>query len=222
MKMAVLAALYRGGVNLDTARPLVNRFTSAVGGSFASTRAGDSDPEPWRLLDTHEPASLRWLAERMITHSSNLATNICLAAAGPDAVAQVWQQAGATHSTSPRGIEDHAARLAGVDNRVTAGDLVRLLESLEPGLLALLERNIWRVDLAAGLPAGTRIAFKNGWVDGVRHSAGIVHPDDTPPYVIAVCYSGPLGSGRGDGDPAARMVARLSAGVWARRRELFR
>ncbi|GAA1259220.1 hypothetical protein GCM10009665_56680 [Kitasatospora nipponensis] len=222
MKVAVLAALYRSAVDLDAPRPVVNRFTSVTGGEFANSRDWDSDPEPWGLLDEGGSATLRRLADRMITHSSNLATNLCLAETGPQAVAEVWRRAGATHSASPRGIEDYAARDAGVHNRVTAADLVRLLESLEPDLLALLERNTWRVDLAAGLPEGTRIAFKNGWIPGARHSAAVVHPHDTPPYVIAVCYSGPLASGRDEyeNDPAARLLARISAGVWARRRDL--
>lgn len=107
-------------------------------------------------------------------------------------------------------------------NLVSARDLVRLLHSLggEPELLALLERNAFRVDLAAGLPPGTRIAFKNGWVPGARHSVGLVHPQDCPPYLIAVCYTGPLASGEDRTDPAARLLARVSAAVWRRRHEL--
>lgn len=216
MKVAVLAALYGSGLDLDAEVPVVNRFASAVGGSYSNDRDQDSDPEPWRLLDGGA-APLRWLAERMITHSSNLATNLCLAQVGPDAVAEVWQRAGARRSASPRGIEDHRARAAGVDNQVTALDLARLLCSLQPELLDLLERNTWRVDLAAGLPPGTRVAFKNGWVPGVRHSAGIVRPPDAPPYVLAVCYTGPLASGHDDRDPAAGLLARISARAWARR-----
>ncbi|MFB7669291.1 serine hydrolase [Kitasatospora sp. NPDC056138] len=235
MKMAVLAAVYRSGLDLDAAVPVVNRFTSAVGGSYGNAREWDSDPEPWQLLDAGSapdsapdrspvPASapLRWLAERMITHSSNLATNLCLARVGGPAVAEAWRQANATRSSSPRGIEDFPARDAGVHNRVTALDLVRLLESLEPDLLALLERNTWRVDLAAGLPPGTRIAFKNGWFPGVRHCAAVVHPEDCAPYALAVCYTGPLASGHDDIDPAAGLLARISARVWDRRHELAR
>ncbi|MFI9274355.1 serine hydrolase [Kitasatospora sp. NPDC052896] len=222
MKVAVLAAVYRSGLALDAAVPVVNRFKSAVGdGSYVSTFDWDNDPEPWRLLDGGS-ASLRWLAERMVTHSSNLATNLCLAQVGQEAVARVWRQAGATHSASPRGIEDHAARAAGVDNRVTARDLARLVRSLEPELLALLERNSWRVDLAAGLPPGTRIACKNGWIPGARHAVAVVHPADTAPYLLAVCYTGPLASGADHGDPAARLLARISARAWARRHALDR
>ncbi|WP_030238252.1 serine hydrolase [Streptomyces sp. NRRL S-350] len=217
MKVAVLAALSRGGANLDAEVPVVNRFTSVVGGDFGNDPDWDSDPLPWELLGTHVP--LRLLAERMITHSSNLATNLCLARLAPQSVSEVWRRAGATRSATPRGIEDHAARAAGVDNLVSARDLVRLLRSLaeEPELLALLGDNDFRVDLAAGLPPYTRVAFKNGWIPGARHCVGLVHPPDCPPYLLAVCYTGPLATGADRTDPAARLLARISAAVWARR-----
>ncbi|MBD0671551.1 serine hydrolase [Streptomyces sp. CBMA156] len=220
MKVAVLAALCRGGVNLDAEVPVVNRFASVVGGEFGNDPDWDSDPLPWELLGTHVP--LRLLAERMITHSSNLATNICLARTTRQAVADVWRRAGATRSATPRGIEDYAARAQGVHNRVSAHDLVRLLRSLagEPELLALLERNEFRVDLAAGLPADTRIAFKNGWFPGVRLSVGLVQSADCPPYLIAVCYTGPLADGTDRTDPAARLIARISKAVWDRRDQI--
>lgn len=216
MKVAVLAALHRSGVDLDRSIPVVNRFTSVAGSAtYANSPAADSDPEPWELLGA--AASLRWLAGRMVTHSSNLATNLCLAEVGHDAVARVWRQAGASASASPRGIEDHPARAAGVRNRVTAADLVRLLESLEPEVLGLLEGNVHRVDLAAGLPPRSRLASKNGWFPGVRHCAAVVYPQDAEPYTIAVCYTGPLANGHDVDDPAARLLARISARVWAGR-----
>ncbi|MEU9125861.1 serine hydrolase [Streptomyces sp. NPDC048506] len=218
MKMAVLAALYRSGVDMDAAVPVVNHFRSVTGRTYRISRESDSDPVPWDRLGGTAP--LRWLAARMVTHSSNLATNLCLAQVGHDAVARVWQRAQATGSASPRGIEDHAGRAAGFRNRVTALDLVRLLASLEPELLSLLEGNVHRVDLAAGLPPGTRLAGKNGWFPGVRHSAAVVHPDDAAPYALAVCYSGPLASGHDVDDPAAGLLARISAGVWRRRHSL--
>ncbi|MFE6865052.1 serine hydrolase [Kitasatospora sp. NPDC057692] len=224
MKVAVLAALHRVGADPRAPVPVVNAFVSRAGGEFANDPDRDSDPVPWTLLGATVPLGL--LTERMITHSSNLATNLCLARAGHGAVAEVWRRAGATRSASPRGIEDHPARAAGVHNRVTARDLVRLLQSLdgEPELLALLERNAFRVDLAAGLPPGTRVAFKNGWLPGVRHCVGLVRPDDCPPYLLAVCYTGPLASGADEAaaDPAARLVARISAAVWERRRAISR
>lgn len=219
MKVAVLAALYRSGLDLDTPVPVRDRFASTVPGAVFGNRIElDSDPEPWRRMGGH--ATLRWLAERMIIRSSNLATNLCLDRVGLAAVAQVWRSAGATHSVTGRFIEDYAARDIGIANLVTAADLVRLLWWLGPDELAVLARNEYRVDLAAGLPAGTRIAFKNGWFPGLRHSAGIVYPADAAPYAIAICYTGPLASGDARDDPAAALLARISARIWAQRHDL--
>ncbi|WP_371495091.1 class A beta-lactamase-related serine hydrolase [Kitasatospora sp. NBC_00374] len=219
MKVAVLAALHRSGLDLDAPVPVHNSFVSAsYGPRFGVSREEDSDPEPWQALGSER--TLRWLAGRMIVHSSNLATNLCLSHVGPAAVAEVWQLARARHSVTGRGIDDLRARAAGVVNLVTAADLARLLRRLPQELLDLLAANAHRVDLAAGLPPGTRIAFKNGWLPGVRHSGGIVYPPDAPPYGIVVCYSGPLATGHAVDDPAARLLARISAGYWARRHEL--
>ncbi|MFJ5921069.1 serine hydrolase [Kitasatospora sp. NPDC092948] len=214
MKAAVLAALHRSAVDWDVRVRVVNRFRSVTGAVYGNSRSWDSDPLPWERLGERVP--LRWLAERMVTHSSNLATNLCLDQVGPTAVAEVWRRAGATGG-SPRGIEDYAGRDAGVHNRVSALDLVRLLQSLEPEVLALLEHNAHRVDLAAGLPPGVLLAGKNGWFPGLRHSAALVRPGDAPPYVLAVCYTGPLANGHDAEDPAARLLARISRGVWQRR-----
>ncbi|MGW2818924.1 serine hydrolase [Streptomyces sp. NPDC001415] len=218
MKVAVLAAVHRSGLDLDAQIPVINEFRSVTGGSYGNSPEWDSDPLPWERIG--DLASVRWLAGRMVTHSSNLATNLCLAQVGQAAVARVWRQAGATASGSPRGIEDYAGRDAGVHNRVSARDLARLLDSLEPEVLALLEHNVHCVDIAAGLPPGTRLAGKNGWFPGLRHSAAVVYPADVGPYVLAVCYTGSLASGRAVDDPAARLLARISAGVWRHRHVL--
>ncbi|UQA97292.1 serine hydrolase [Streptomyces halobius] len=219
MKMAVLAALHRSDLDLDAPVPIRNRFISAVPAPpFGITPDWAADSGTWRLLGTS--ASLRWLARRMIAHSSDLATNICISHVGLDAVNEIWRLAGARHSVTHRGIEDYAARAAGVTNLVTAADLSRLLCWLPPELLDQLAANVHRIDLPAGLPAGTRIALKNGWVRGIRHSAGIVYPPDAAPYVISICYSGRLAMGRHVDDPAARLLARISAGIWSRRHSL--
>jgi beta-lactamase class A len=219
MKAAVLAALYRSKLDLDAPVPVFECFPSAVPGStFRNSIAMDSDPQPWRRLGGR--ATLRWLANRMITQSSNLATNLCLSHVGLAAVNQIWRLAGATNSFTNRLIEDYAAKNIGIVNVVTAADLARLFLYLGPGELDVLAGNQHRVDLAAGLPEGTQIAFKNGWFPGLRHSAGVVYPADSAPYVIAVCYSGPLATGHAVNDPAAQLIARISSGIWAQRHAL--
>ena len=79
-----------------------------------------------------------------------------------------------------------------------------------------------REDLAAGLPEGTRIAHKNGWVRGVRHGAGGGLPDDAPPYLIAVCTTTDLAAAADDEveDDACLLLAHVSAQVWAARHQL--
>jgi beta-lactamase class A len=68
-------------------------------------------------------------------------------------------------------------------------------------------------DLAAGLPAGTRVAHKNGWVMGVRHGAGVVFPADAPPFVLAVCLTTPWALNRTD-DKACQIVSQIAGAAW--------
>ncbi|MEU4717616.1 serine hydrolase [Micromonospora purpureochromogenes] len=243
MKVAVLLALHRsaeaGELDLDAPIPVVNAFDSAQPGTprFACAQHYDNDDAVWARVGASAP--LRWLADRMITRSSNLATNIVLGRVGLPAVARAWALAGARHSVTGRGIEDFAARDAGITNLVTAADLAALLGGLvtgaaRPGPLAspaacaamtdVLLAQEHREDLAAGLPEGTRIAHKNGWVRGVRHGAGVVLPDDAPPYVIVVCTTTDLADGGATGeeveDDACRLIAEVSAAVWAARHDL--
>ncbi|MFI7278652.1 serine hydrolase [Micromonospora chersina] len=243
MKMAVLVALHRaaeaGRLDLDAPIPVRNEFDSALPGAprFANAQHYDNDDDVWARVGGEAP--LRWLAERMIVRSSNLATNICIGQVGLPAVAEAWTLAGARHSVTGRGIEDFAARDAGIDNLVTAADLAALLGGLalgatRPGPLAspagcaamldVLFAQEHREDLAAGLPDGTRIAHKNGWVRGVRHGAGVVFPTDAPPYAVVVCTTTDLADGGPSGeeieDDACRLIAHISAQVWAARHDL--
>ncbi len=231
MKVAVLAALYRaheaGRLDLDAEVPVVNRFPSALSGApeYHLASGYDNDDAVWERLD--RTASLRWLARRMIVRSSNLATNLVLGHVGSPAVAEVWRLAGGTESRTPRGIEDYAARDAGIDNVVTAHDLGRLLLALWSGglagpaataeMLAVLEAQERREDLPAGLPAGTRVAHKNGWVTGIRHGAAIVFPRDADPYVLVVCTTTPIAA-HGQGDEACALLAKIAAASWLDRR----
>lgn len=243
MKVAVLLALHRaaeaGTLDLAALVDVRNEFDSAQPGTprFSCDRHDDSDGEVWQREGHSAP--LRWLAERMIVRSSNLATNICLGHVGLPAVADAWALAGARHSVTGRGIEDFAAREAGITNLVTAADLAALLGGLATGairpgplaspagcatMLDVLFAQELREDLAAGLPEGVRIAHKNGWIPGVRHSAGVIYPPDAPPYVLVVCTTTDLANGGPSGnetsDDACLVLADISARAWAARHDL--
>jgi len=224
MKVAVLAALFRARSTAHEVE-VRNDFASAAGREqrFACRREYDNDDAVWDRLGDRVP--LRWLAERMIVRSSNLATDLILAEVGPGAADAVWRAVGARHSVVGRGIEDAAAQAAGVTNLVTAADLAALLGALavaDPALappdacremLDILLAQERTEDLVAGLPAGTRVAHKNGWIDGVRHAAGVVFPDDAPPFVLAVCATTPWAAS-GHDDAACQLVARIAGAAW--------
>ena len=232
MKLALLAALHRaadaGTVDLDAEMEVRNEFISAAPGGprFACRQDYDNDDAVWDRLG--RPATLRWLAQRMIVRSSNLAANLVLAEVGRPAVDEVWRSVGARHSVVGRGIEDAPAAEAGITNLVTAADLATLLGAIASGtaaspgscrtMLDTLLAQERSEDLAAGLPAGTRTAHKNGWIDGVRLSAGIVYPDDAPPFVLTVGATTPWATSGRD-DEACQLVARIAARAWAARHE---
>ncbi len=226
MKAAVLAAAYRlaeaGELDLDAQVTVHEEFSSAAPGQsrFSMKQSYDNDGEVWARLG--QTAPLRWLLRRMIIRSSNLATNLVLERVGTAAVAEAWAAAGATASVVVRGIEDYAAEQAGMSNQVSAADLARLLSAIAADRVAgptscrqmmeILLAQECNDDIAAGLPPGTRIAHKNGWVEHIRHGVGVVLPDDAPPYVIAVCTTSDLPD-----DQACRLLAEISAAAWDER-----
>ncbi len=234
MKTAVMAAAYRsaelGRLDLDAGVRVHDDFASTAGdgSTYHSTADYDNDPEPWQRLGGTAP--LRWLVRRMVVRSSNLATNLVLEQVGLDAVAAAWAAAGASQSVVARGIQDRVAEDAGRSNLVTAADLAALNAALHTGAVAgspgptlasraacremldvLLAQEVTE-DVVRGLPPGTRIAHKNGWVEGIRHSAALVYPDDAPDDVLVSCVSAALGEAEG-----CALVARIAAASWADR-----
>ena len=232
MKVGVMAAAYRladaGKIDLDAEVTVHNRFTSAVGGPFAMDPDYDNDPDVWARMGG--TASLRWLTRRMIVRSSNLATNLVLEQVGYGAAQDAFRVGGDPHSITRRGIEDYAARDAGVDNEITAADLAAQLSAIHGGTMAsrlacdemleVLRDQEINTDLAQGLPDGVVAASKNGWVTGIRHGAMIVYPEDSSPYVLVACASTPLARSSEGDDPVCRTFAQLSEIVWNLRHRL--
>ena len=73
------------------------------------------------------------LASRMITVSSNLATNILVEFVGVPAARRILAAAGVAGIDLVRGVEDDRAFDAGLSNRVTADGLVQLLRAIVDG-----------------------------------------------------------------------------------------
>ena len=213
MKLPLLVAALRrhesGELDLDHPVTVHNRFASAADGSaFSLDRADDQDDETWAALG--EQRTLRTLAEHMTVKSGNLATNLVLEHVGAGAVAEVLSDAGASPTTVlTRGIEDAVAREAGLDNLVTAEDLGRVLCRVRPSVEEVLARQEHRDGIPAGLPEGTYVANKTGWVDGVTHDVALVRPDGRPAYVLVVLTTVDVSE-----DDAHRCIAGISRAVW--------
>ena len=203
MKLPVMIELFRAadrsGRGLDEEIVLTNSFTSVADGSpYALSPADDSDSAAYALVG--RPVSVRELTRRMIVRSSNLATNALIARADPARTTATARALGATRIAVRRGVEDNVAFRAGIINTTTAPDLAALLVALERGtaaspastraMLDILRAQEHNEEIPAGLPAGTPVAHKTGWITGVLHDAALVYPPTRPPYVLVVLTRG--------------------------------
>lgn len=223
MKVPVMIELYRridaGALALDQGILLVNQFGSIVDGSPYSLDAGDdSDSSAYRLVGSRVP--VRELIDRMITRSSNLATNALIELVGATNANATAHMLGARDIRVLRGVEDDKAFRAGLNNTTTARDLAALLEAIETGQAAsrsscdrmreIMLGQEFNTEIPAGLPAGIKVAHKTGWITGVLHDAAIVYPPGRRPYVLVV-----LTRGITDRDVARRLIADISRLVYA-------
>jgi beta-lactamase class A len=228
IKLALVLAAYReaesGRLDLDRRVEVHNKFASAADGTpYSLDRNDDNDPRVWRRLGAS--VTLRWLCYRAIVSSSNLATNLVLEVVGVEAVSLTLAEAGATSSSLTRGIEDTAAREAGLSNRVTAADLAVTLQRLAGGLLlddagttevlAVLAAQQINDAIPAGLPPTTRVAHKSGWVEGVSHDAAIIFPPDARPFLFVMCTTSDLAE-----QASLELIAAGAAAAWADRKVL--
>ena len=199
MKVPVMIELFRRidakSLTLDQGILLQNRFASIVdGSSYELDPADDSDSSAYRRVGQRVP--LRELIDHMITRSSNLATNALIELADAKRANATAHELGARNIKVLRGVEDDKAFRAGLNNTTTARDLATLLEAIETGRAAskkscdemrdVLLHQEFNDEIPAGLPAGTRVAHKTGWISGVLHDAAIVYPRNRKPYVLVV------------------------------------
>lgn len=198
-------------VDLDQRVPVHADFASAAGGRFTLEREDDQDDATWDALGSTE--TLRELRRRAVVDSSNIATNLLLEVVGVPAVQEVLREAGvSSRTTITRGIGDLAAREAGLANEVTARDLGRVLAHTPPAVEQVMLGQRHRDAIPAGLPAGTRVANKTGWVDGITHDMAIVRPDGAQAFALVVLT-------RTDDahEVAEERIATLAAEAWGRR-----
>lgn len=190
-----LAQLIQQGKLAYSATTLLhNTFTSKHDGStYALSPTIDSDPDLYKLLGTH--ISLIELLNRMITRSSNLATNNLFQLIEPHANAsQLLQHIGMHHTQILRGVEDQKAYDAGIINHTTAADMATLfayihtqLQALNPAvsmLYHLLCEQEHNQLIPALLPAHITIAHKTGTLQRTLHDAALITTTRSQRYIL--------------------------------------
>ena len=203
MKVPVMIELFRridaGALRLDQGVLLVNQFGSIVDGTpYSLSAADDSDSSAYTKIGMRVP--VRELIDRMITRSSNLATNALIELVGGTQANATAHALGAKNIRVLRGVEDTKAFRAGLNNTTTARDLQVLLEAIETERAAsppscsamrdILLRQEFNDEIPAGVPAGTKVAHKTGSITGVLHDAAVVYPAGRRPYVLVVLTRG--------------------------------
>lgn len=218
--MGAMGAVHAGDLPLRGWVHVRNRFPSAVGGTPFRV-AADRDADSGLYARLGRTARVEELMHRMITVSSNLATNLLVEVVGIDRLRAELGALGLDGVELRRGVEDDAAYEAGISNRVTARGLLRALRMIHEGtawsaelsgrMLEVLHEQEFRGGIPAGLPEGTHVANKTGEISTAAHDAAIVYPAGRRPYLLVVLTEWAADA---DGE-RRRTLARIAAAVHA-------
>lgn len=187
MKTPVMIEVYKQAVahrfNLSDSILIKNEFRSIVDSStFQLSVQDDSEPEFYKILGQKRP--LYDVMYQMIIASSNLATNLIIERVDARNVTRTMRSLGAMDIDVLRGVEDSKAFAKGLNNTVTAFDLMILFDQLARGtiidkptsekMITILRDQKFNEIIPAQLPAGVIVAHKTGSIRGVQHDSGIV------------------------------------------------
>ena len=207
--VAAMQAVERGELSLDQPVTSTHTFKSGVGAG--TPFSFDPDDYDEGLPPEGSVTTLHTVLERMITVSSNEATNLAIELVGFPAINASLAACGAENSFMDRLYGDMDALAAGLTHQVTARDLVRIMQTILTGraagakltaiMMAWLRAQEFPV---IGMEAMTLVpgcdwGSKSGWVTGIRHDVAFVAPasDATSTgrapsegFILAVCTRG--------------------------------
>lgn len=218
MKTAILIETFRQAAghkfSLTDSILIKNSFKSIVDGSpFSLDSADDSEKDLYTRIGTKLPVNN--LLYRMITESSNLATDLIVDLVGAENANKTMHELGAKDIKVLRGVEDNKAYNMGMNNTVTAYDLMVIFDHLANGsvvnkkacdaMIKILMHQHFREKIPALLPADVKTATKSGSIDKISHDSGIVFLPDGRKYVVVL-----LSRGMEDEKSADETLARVS------------
>lgn len=222
MKLPVMMEVFRRAdrkkISLNEPVEIKNKFYSIIDGSeYRLNRDDDSDQEIYGHIG--QTAPILNLVDRMITWSSNLATNLLIEKVKAENVTGLMRELGANDIQVLRGVEDPKAFQAGKNNTTTAYDLMLLLRLVAENkflnrrvcekMVEILSSQRFNDGIPAGLPAATRVAHKTGNITKHNHDAAIVYAPGRKPYVIVV-----LTRGIAEQKRSAKLIADISRVVY--------
>jgi beta-lactamase class A len=190
---------HQGVFSLDDGILVRNEFWSIADQSSYSLSATD-DSETNLYSDLGKLLPIRELVTRMITHSSNLATNLLIELVTAGRVNDFMNELGAYGIQVHRGVEDKKAFASGMNNAASARSLMQVLKLLalhqvvspeaSETMIDIMKQQHFNEGIPALLPAEVSIAHKPGSITRIYHDAAIVYPPDQEPYVCVIMTSG--------------------------------
>jgi len=176
-----------------------NVFKSIVdGSSYSLDSVNDSEHDLYTRVGMK--LTVYDLLFRMITKSSNLATNNIIDMVGANNVNKTMHGYGIKKMEVLRGVEDSKAFEAGLNNTTNAYDLMLVFERLAKGtavdkksseaMLDILFHQHFSNKIAGKLPKDVRVANKTGSIVAVNHDSGIVFLPDGRKYIIVMLSKG--------------------------------
>lgn len=221
MKTPVMAEVFKqaaeGKFSLQDSIRVYNSFASiADGTSFSVKPSDDSEQDLYSRIGTR--VGIMDLMLRMITKSSNLATNILIDKVGAKNVNLTMRNISAKDIQVLRGVEDEKAFEKGMNNTVTAYDLLLLFEQIAREQMVSKEASMAMVDILmqqqlkgaiiAKLPRDVRVANKTGSITAVLNDSGIVFLPDGNRYVLVLLSRGL------EPEPAMSVLSQISLHIY--------
>lgn len=222
MKTPVMIEVFRqvaeGKFKLNDSILIKNEFKSIVDGSpYSLNSTDDSELTLYGLVG--KKVRIYEVMYLMITASSNLATNLIIEWVDAAKVTRTMRSLGAMDIEVLRGVEDSKAFAKGLNNTVTAFDLMIIYDQLAKRkiigktpcdqMTAILRDQKSSSIIPALLPADVLVAHKTGWIRGVQHDSGFVILPDGRRYTLVI-----LSKNLTDEPTAVQAMARISRLVY--------
>lgn len=199
MKTPVMIEVYKqaavGKFKLSDSILIKNEFKSIVDGSSYSLDSNE-DSELGLYKQVGRKLPLYDVLYQMIIASSNLATNLIIEWVDARNVTRTMRSMGAMDIEVLRGVEDDKAFAKGLNNSVTAFDLMILFDQMARGkvvsqaacdqMVEILKDQKFNEIIPAQLPEGVVVAHKTGSIRGVQHDSGIVFLPDGRKYSLVI------------------------------------